>query len=529
MVKLLAFLVILETLFAFLVIESPSTKFPIRLSNLTVAIFSISSSSFFSSLLFSFFVIVEDRFISACGFVSKNEIEVTWLESLLLLSCFFIKRLLLSFSNLTSSFLFVLLFTSFESFCPKLIESPNAKLISLTFSTSITVFELAFITLPFIGWFILNTIEFSLVLFDVLFLPEISIFDEFVLNSNSFLLLLFPVISILEEPVDNSSFLSLLLSILRVLLELIALELVLFLFSPLIFISLLLMLKALLLEFFWLLWVKFISLLLEILISLFLVLLFVIDNPLWFEAVNSTFLSLLLFLFSRSSSSLSTSLTPYKSIDIFSNLDFWEFVFALLSLSFNLNVWTFFFMEKPTPLALLNFLSFIPAAFSLLNLLILIWLFIAIEGLNISLFCTSLVKSSIFFCIFLFSSSNTTFDSFILFNWSFKSTFFWFISYIFCSFWLLSLVKVWFILSISIIYLINFSFSISFSIFFFLAIFSPSSNPDLFIIFISFIWSSYDIVFFSSFLSSFLSFFFIFLSFSGALSALFTISFNNLS
>ena len=87
-----------------------------------------------------------------------------------------------------------------------------------------------------------------MVLFDVLFLSEISIFDEFVLNSNSFLL--FPVISILEEPVDNSSFLSLLLSILRVLLELIALELVLFLFSPLIFISLLLILKALLLEFF---------------------------------------------------------------------------------------------------------------------------------------------------------------------------------------------------------------------------------------------------------------------------------------
>ena len=188
------------------------------------------------------------------------------------------------------------------------------------------------------------------------------------------------------------------------------------------------------------------------LISLLLLILFVIANPLWLEAVNSTFLSLVLFLFSWSSSSLSTSLTPYKSKDIFSNLDFciWELVFALLSLSFNLNVWTFFFMEKPTPLALLNFLSFIPAAFNLLNLLILIWLFIAIEGLNISLFCTSLVKSSIFFCIFLFSSSNTTFDSFILFNWSFKSTFFWFISYIFCSFWLLSLVKVWFILSISI-------------------------------------------------------------------------------
>ena len=77
LVKLLAFLVILETLFAFLVIESPSTKFPIRLSILTVVIFSISSSSFFSSLLFSLFVIVEDIFISACGFVSKNEIEVT--------------------------------------------------------------------------------------------------------------------------------------------------------------------------------------------------------------------------------------------------------------------------------------------------------------------------------------------------------------------------------------------------------------------------------------------------------------------
>ena len=75
--KLLAFLVILETLFAFLVNESPSTKFPIRLSILTVSIFSISSSSFFLSLLFSFFEFVEDIFFSACGIVSKNEIEVT--------------------------------------------------------------------------------------------------------------------------------------------------------------------------------------------------------------------------------------------------------------------------------------------------------------------------------------------------------------------------------------------------------------------------------------------------------------------
>ena len=149
-----------------------------------------------------------------------------------------------------TSFLFVLLFASFESFPSKLIESPNAKLISLIFSTSITAFESALITFPFIGLSILNSMEFSMELFTVLFLPDISIFDEFVLNPKSFLL--FPVISILEEPVVNSSFLSLLPSpsILRVLLELIALELVLFLFSPLIFISLLLILKLLLSDFF---------------------------------------------------------------------------------------------------------------------------------------------------------------------------------------------------------------------------------------------------------------------------------------
>ena len=159
------------------------------------------------------------------------------------------------------------------------------------------------------------------------------------------------------------------------------------------------------------------------------------------------------FLFSGSSSSSSTSFTPYKSIEIFWALlkaEAFSF-FWLIFLSFNLNFSITFLFPKLLLFCRLNFWELIPEVFNLLNLLILVRLFIATEGLNISLFFTSLFKFSIFFCNFFISSSKSTFLSFIVFIKLFKSTFCCVNSSIFCSLLFLSLDKVWFTNSISTI------------------------------------------------------------------------------
>ena len=320
------------------------------------------SLSSFSSLFSSIFS-DEITSFSICGFVSKNEIDVTWFELLLFLSSFLMKRLLFSVSNIT-----LLLFLSFDSIPPKLNVFPEVKLISLIFSTSITALGSTLILFASICLLILNSIQFSGKLLTDFLLPNISNLDESVVNSNSFLfcpdisnldesidgsnsfLLLLPDISILEESVDNSnSFLLLillLLVILILLLLLITFEsiLILFLLSLLILISFLLILNSLFLLFIWLFSFPliFIPLLLEILISLFFAPLFDIDNPFWFEGLNSTLFSLLFVLFSWSSSSLSTSWTPYNSlIALFWTwcLLSWELKFLLRFLSFNLKVW----------------------------------------------------------------------------------------------------------------------------------------------------------------------------------------------
>ena len=191
-------------------------------------------------------------------------------------------------------------------------------------------------------------------------------------------------------------------------------------------------------------WLEVISKLISFLFSIF--------NPFWF-IINSCFLLLIsFFLFSWSSSSSSTSLTPYKSIEIFSNL-FKVGVFTIfwfLFISFNLTFSNFFLPPPKLPFPA-NFWALIPIVFNLLNLLTLIWLFIAIEGRNISLFWTSIFKLSIFFCKFLASSSKSIFLSFNTFIKLFKSKFFWVNSWIFWSLPFFSLDNVWFILSISII------------------------------------------------------------------------------